>query len=125
MAESLANLKRKLMEASDKVNPSPSTRAKYVWDILQAHPELTKWDLVCFAAELLGNVSIALPFLEPDAKSLNKLVYTAHYMDPTNDTGSGIKLNNSSNDSSRSEKENSLGTNPKDSGTEHSGNIFE
>lgn len=137
MDENIADLKRKIMEEADKKSPSPEQRATVVLYILkQAAPDLTSWDLVCFSAEFLGYISTALPFLEKDAKSLARLVYTAHYLDLSNDTGSGIKGStelsstnvehrNSSTESSGIEKEDSIRTNQQDNSIRQHNNVFE
>lgn len=71
----------KIIERVDQATPSPNDRAIHVWNLLRAeHPELTNWDLVCFAANLLGYISPAFPWLHDDAKAICNLIYKAHYL---------------------------------------------
>ncbi len=83
----------KILERVDHATPGPGERAAYVWELLQhEHPELTDWDVVCFAANFLGYMSPALPWLHEDAKHICNLVYKAHYLNGDKiDTASAIK----------------------------------
>lgn len=64
----------------DSQVPSPSVRAKAVWDILNHHkPRPTLWDLICFSIETLSLGLIDYPFLLPLVKKLNVLIYSIHY----------------------------------------------
>lgn len=58
-------------------------------------PDLTDWDLVCFAAEYLGMMVNVHPWLEEDAKHICSLVYTAHYLTPDVDVTSGLERRSS------------------------------
>lgn len=79
----------KLVDAS---NPSPDERARVVWELLQkAAPNLTSWDLVCFAANYLGWQAEGLAWLALPAKHICRLVYTAHYIDEETTIDSGLK----------------------------------
>jgi hypothetical protein len=69
-----------IIKRKDELTPSPGERAKLIWDILmQSDVELTTWDLLCGTTEILARLSIPIPWLEPDAKRLALLVYSAHY----------------------------------------------
>lgn len=72
---------------------SPGERADYIWQLLRAeHPELTDWDVICFAVEYLGMMSRVHLWLEDAAKKAAGLVYAAHYMNAENiDANSGLK----------------------------------
>lgn len=67
----------------DEIIPSPSARAQKLLNALRARygNSLDTWDVTCFAAEWLGLMSLnpELSFLEPYAKRIGQLVYTAHY----------------------------------------------
>lgn len=59
---------------------SPQERAQQVYKILQENaPNLSSYDLLCFAVEICALSVQAYPWLEQPARELNKLVYTAHY----------------------------------------------
>lgn len=69
--------------ATDERVVSPSERAQYIWSCLkQEHPDLTDWDVMCFAGEYLGMMSSAYAWVEEPAKRVLGLIYTAHYMNP-------------------------------------------
>lgn len=86
MSESLGEkLVHELHERVSKVDAhvkNPAERALKVWNklYLDDSDSLTDWDLVCFAVEYLGFMSTVFPFIAPEAKRLNVLVYKAHYM---------------------------------------------
>jgi hypothetical protein len=61
--------------------PSPDERAAAVWLLLRENfPDLTDWDVLCFASGVIAMLSQSYPWLEKDAKSINGLIHTAHYM---------------------------------------------
>lgn len=71
-----------IAEIDEKV-VSPGERANYIWKLLkQEHPDLTDWDVLCFASEYLAMMSSAHLWLEDAAKKVVGLIYTAHYMNP-------------------------------------------
>jgi hypothetical protein len=71
------------IDATDERVVSPSERAEYIWTCLkQEHPDLTDWDVLCFAGEYLGMMSPTYLWLEEPAKRVLGLIYTAHYMNP-------------------------------------------
>lgn len=74
-------VKRAELLKIDKKHPSPELRAKKVIDDLKEKygESLDDWDITCFAAEWLGLMSVAHPYLEPYARRILSLVYTAHY----------------------------------------------
>lgn len=87
--ESLAAAIREL----DSKLPSPEKRASHIFSILRnEHPELTDWDLLCFATNYIAFMTQAFPWLEKEAKALNNLVYTAHYVatEESNANSTGI-----------------------------------
>lgn len=76
----------------DAQYPSPDERAQVVWELLKtAAPNLTAWDVICFAANYLGWQSAAMPWLNLPAKHICRLVYTAHYVDRETDIPTGLK----------------------------------
>lgn len=80
MAGSDSELEQQIVK-TDHGTPSPGARAERVWAILrEVAPELTDWDLVCFAANYLGWQSSNYLWLVSDAKAICKLVYAAHYL---------------------------------------------
>lgn len=95
MAESSGDSKQEqLMALVDKQFANPSTRAKEIWSIIQANPSLiekTDWDILCFAVEFIGMMSQSWTWLEEDAKKLNRLLYTAHYLDRESDANKRIQ----------------------------------
>lgn len=72
---------------------SPGERANHIWTILKSeHPELTDWDVICFAGEYLGMMSRVHLWLEEPAKRAIGLIYAAHYMNAEKiDAESSIK----------------------------------
>lgn len=94
MAESSGSSQQKLMELVDKQFANPSERAHEIWSIIQANPSLiekTDWDLLCFAVEFIGMMSQTWTWLQEDAKKLNRLLYTAHYLDRETDADKRIQ----------------------------------
>jgi hypothetical protein len=70
---------------------SPSERAEYIWAVLKSeHPDLTDWDVLCFAGEYLGMMTQTYLWLEEPAKRVLGLIYTAHYMNPETIDGESI-----------------------------------
>jgi hypothetical protein len=68
--------------------PSPQERAGKVHAILATtitKNELSDWDILCYCVGMIGWLSEVIPFIEADAKSLNRLLYTAHYYDRESD----------------------------------------
>lgn len=75
-----------VMDAVDRLKPSPSQRASEIWEILHAHAiKRTDWDLVCFCAEFLGHMVSVHPWLKEPVRELSRLVYQAHYVAQTLD----------------------------------------
>ena len=95
MPESSGSSKQQqLMELVDKQFASPSERAHEIWSIISATPALiekTDWDLLCFCVEYIGMKSQDWKWLEEDAKKLNRLIYTAHYLDRETDADKRIE----------------------------------
>lgn len=85
--------RRAAIAAKDPRQPSPEERASVVWSLLRENfPDLTDWDLLCFAVEYMGSMSIQWPWLENVAKAAVSLVYTAHYEAMTDEaTATGLK----------------------------------
>ena len=68
------------MEKVDKKIPSPSVRAEKIYEIIKEHnPEVTNWDILCFAIQSIGLFGAEHPWLEIPAKHLNRMLYIAHY----------------------------------------------
>jgi hypothetical protein len=64
----------------DAQTPSPSERAKYLYDKLNAlEPKPTHWDLVCFCAEAIGMLTLDLPATNNTAAQLLRMIYEIHY----------------------------------------------
>ena len=64
----------------DRQTPSPSERAKYIYDKLNAlDPKPTHWDLVCFCAETLGLLTFELPVTNKYAAAALRTIYEVHY----------------------------------------------
>ena len=60
--------------------PSPEHRAEFLYKHMQTmNPKPTMWDLVCFSTETIALLAGELEFLQPVAKQLVSVVYTAHY----------------------------------------------
>ena len=72
---------------------SPGERANYIWSLLKSeHPELTDWDVICFAGEFLGMMSNVHLWLQDPTKRVVGLIYAAHYMNAEQiDAESSIK----------------------------------
>lgn len=68
-----------IQEVKDDVN-GPGVRAQKVYAHLLTNGELTNWDLVCFAAEVIASYAGTMVWLKEVARSLVRIVYTAHYM---------------------------------------------
>jgi hypothetical protein len=75
---------QKLNDLLDEVNAkheSIQARASRIYGLLREHnPDLTNWDLLCFAAEYAAYMSISYPWLNPPARDLARSVYLAHYL---------------------------------------------
>lgn len=83
MAENNRVLKREIIDEVDKRFPSPSERAVFIWDHLQKTlPDISTWDVLCFAVESIGMQSTAYPWLKNPAIAINNLLYHAHYFEP-------------------------------------------
>lgn len=64
----------------DRLTPSPSERAKYIYDKLNAlDPKPTHWDLVCFCAETLGMLTFELPVTNKYVAAALRTIYEVHY----------------------------------------------
>lgn len=74
----------KLIELVDSRTPSPSERAKKIYEVIQLfyaksdNPQWD-WDLLCFCEEVLINLSHDIHFLQPIARALNVQLYRHHY----------------------------------------------
>jgi|SRR5215203_720207 len=76
-----AQRKEQIIAAIDAQTLSPAARAQVVWAALKEKlPDATNWDLICFCTEYLGYCVSEFEWLEPPAKRLSTLVYTAHYL---------------------------------------------
>lgn len=75
-----AQLKGRVTEIDAKF-PTPEARAQKILAFLKEKygDDLDTWDVTCFAAEWLGMMCPAFPFLEDNARSLLRLVYFTHY----------------------------------------------
>ena len=83
----------KVIERVDHATPGPGERALFIWELFRKeHPDLTDWDLVCFASNYLGYISPAFPWLHDSARAICSLVYKAHYLNGDKlDTASAIR----------------------------------
>jgi hypothetical protein len=73
------------IQESDQISPSPEDRAAVVLAFIRQHmPDLTNWDLICFCSNYLAAESLSIQWLQPPAKEITRLVYTAHYLDGRN-----------------------------------------
>lgn len=73
------------MKERDKVSPSPEVRAAAIWAIIHSlDVKPTAWDLICFCCEAFAALASSggYEFLQPFAKRLVSIVYTAHYNSP-------------------------------------------
>lgn len=77
----------------DAKYPQPAARALAVFKILRdSNPEITTWDLTCFAVEWLGLMAPAWDWLMPAAKLANRVVYEAHYFGPEDNLVTSPKI---------------------------------
>lgn len=77
------NDKTKLDEVIKRVDEtceSPQARAKRVLEALKSHDNITTWDVLCFCVEYLGMMTPVWSWLGNEARTLNRLVYLAHYV---------------------------------------------
>jgi hypothetical protein len=81
------------MKVVDGLMPSPEERAEVVWTLLRSHfPDLTDWDILCFATQYIAMQSAQWTWLLEPAKELSNLVHTAHYMmNEKHPTETGLK----------------------------------
>jgi hypothetical protein len=80
--DKLAEFDKRVAERDAKFE-NPAQRALRVYKILHdTHPELTTWDLVCFSTEWLALMAAGWDWLKEPAKSINRIVYEAHYFMP-------------------------------------------
>jgi hypothetical protein len=62
-----------------------------VWDLIKTNfPNLTDWDILCFASQYIAMQSLNWMWLQEPAKDLAKLVYTAHYLDKDTNVDTGL-----------------------------------
>lgn len=73
-------LTAEIIAAVDAKIESPSQRASKVWALLPQ--SLSTWDVTCFALEYLAMVHESIPWLMPEIKHLNMLMYRQHYLFP-------------------------------------------
>lgn len=67
------------MEEIDKLIKSPKDRALLIYSILRENPSLTTWDVMCFCAEWMGQMTAVWDWLEEPAKAIAKSTYYIHY----------------------------------------------
>ena len=70
----------RILEFAKTDRNGPGDRTKRVFTHLAKSGQFTNWDLICFCAEYLASQVGTLPWLEPPAKWLIRLVYMAHYI---------------------------------------------
>lgn len=63
----------------DGLMKSPKDRALLIYNILRENPSLTTWDVMCFCAEWMGQMTAVWDWLEGPAKSIAKSTYYIHY----------------------------------------------
>ena len=79
LSERSAELEKRISLVDERI-PSPSQRAEYVWRHLRTTaPDLTDWDILCFAVEYIAMMTPVYPWLLTSARAVAQLVYTAHY----------------------------------------------
>lgn len=104
---------KELSKKYDFVIATPHERAHAVFTHLRATlPEATNWDILCFCAGYIANISAegaGFDWLRPVSKNLISLVATAHYVHiapieydellrrPKSDTGPEVEGENNSN----------------------------
>src|SRR4051812_37523920 len=85
------SLTEKHIAEIDRRVVSPGERADYIWQCLKReHPDLTDWDVLCFAGEYMGMMRETYPWLEEPAKRVLGLIYAAHYMNPDTIDGESV-----------------------------------
>ena len=76
------------MAEIDANYPSPTQNAELVFKHLRTeHPELTNWELLCFAAMYIGLVGDEYPWLKMPAMAINRLLHILHYKYPEKTSG--------------------------------------
>ena len=76
------------MEEIDAKYPSPTQNAELVFNLLRIeHPELSNWELLCFAAMYIGLVGDEYPWLKMPAMAINRLLHILHYKYPEKTSG--------------------------------------
>ena len=71
------------MAEIDASYPSPTQNAEHVFALLRTeHPELSNWELLCFAAMYIGLVGDDYPWLKMPAMAINRLLHILHYKYP-------------------------------------------
>lgn len=69
-----------LMDQLDATTPSPEQRAKFLYNkLVESGLQPTNWDLICFAAELLGGLVSTCEPIKPEVRRLLLMVYKIHY----------------------------------------------
>lgn len=63
----------------DELMASPKHRALRIYNILRENPSLTTWDVMCFCAEWMGQMTAVWDWLEMPAKAIAKSTYYIHY----------------------------------------------
>jgi hypothetical protein len=80
MTEESNEITEELMKEVDKTTLDPGQRAQKVLLILRQNKELTNWDILCFAVEYMGLMSLQQPILMKAAQVITKWLYIAHYV---------------------------------------------
>ena len=70
----------RILEFAKTDRNGPGDRTKRVYTHLAKSGQFTNWDLICFCSEYIASQVGTLPWLEPPAKWLIRLVYMAHYV---------------------------------------------
>lgn len=70
------------IETRDKGTPNPENRAGWIFRELKSkYPNLTNWDLLCFASEFIASNVLAYEWLpREEIKLILRRIYIAHYM---------------------------------------------
>lgn len=71
---------RRVLDFAKNDPNGPGERTKRVFTHLVASGQFTNWDILCFATEYIASMVGTLPWLEPPARWLVRLVYMAHYI---------------------------------------------
>lgn len=70
----------RILEFARTDQNGPGQRTARVYEYLVKADRFTNWDILCFCAEYVASMVGTLPWLEPPARWLIRLIYMAHYI---------------------------------------------